>query len=180
MINSSYKGSLKNEHKHTNFWQSVLTHVNASVQIMSWRNVFSIIEKTKYQELIHQVIFTALSTRLDSIENSEVQDAIYDFLYVCLTYLQKVNTEYDTSLMDNNVHHPYSYHQDKSEIINQFCTLIAKMLNTHMQEKYFYERGCFIKLLCKMYGCLSKFYKVNIILCQMNEQNNRMKNARSF
>ncbi|XP_033219101.1 uncharacterized protein LOC117174281 isoform X3 [Belonocnema kinseyi] len=169
MINSSYLQrifirSLKNEDKNTNFWQSVLAHVNVSVQSMSWKNVFSIIEKTKYRELFNQAIFTVLSTRLDSIENSQVQDALYDFLYACLSYLQKVNGENDASSMDNNDHCPYSYHQDKSEIIHQFCTLIAKMLNAHMQEKYFYETGCFIKLLCKMHGCLSKCYKSNHLM----------------
>ena len=147
MMSSFNQGLLNNEEKNTSFWQSVLTHENVSVQTISWKRVFSIVEKTKHQKLLHQAIFIALNAQLiiEPIDNDQVQDAIYDFLYATLSDLmhQVINTK------------------TKSEIINQFCTMIAKMLNTHMQGKYFYSRGCFIKLLCKTYVCSSQFSKVH-------------------
>ena len=156
IINSLCIGLLKDEIETTNFWQSVLTHVNINVQIVAWRNVFSIIKMTKSQTLLDQAIFIAVNTRFEVIEDREVQDALYDFLHASLLCVLGKEP-------DNNTYAKNSYmNQTESKIINQFCRFIADVLYDHTQHKYFHKRGSFIKILSKTSARLQHTRKVNI------------------
>lgn len=142
-VTNSFSSELFNEMNDENFLLSVLIHANENIQITSWKNVFSVTEKTENSKFLHQALFIAFNTKFESIDNVEVQDAIYEFLYFTLSHLQESNVK--NLIVNNNL--------AKSKIIYEFCINIGKILSSHMKKNSFYERGIFLQLTEKMFAC---------------------------
>lgn len=157
-VKNSFCHELFNVNEENNFWLSILIHVNENIQIISWKNIFPIIEKIGNSKFLHQALFIAFNTKFELIDNVEVHDAIYEFLYLTLSHLQESN---EKNLIVNN-------ELEKTNVIYEFCTIIGKMLTSHMRKNCFYERGIFLQLMEKMFACFSSISKVCIFLEMKN------------
>ncbi|KOC70573.1 Thyroid adenoma-associated protein like protein [Habropoda laboriosa] len=113
----------------------------SETQIIAWSNVIEIINEVKYNDVSVSLLDYAADQIRDSIEyfhtySPELQDAIFDFLYNSLIYLDQIESSDVTRKID-------------------ICKFVLNNIRLNDNKHFYYERDCYRRLLGKSYVTLS-------------------------
>ncbi|OXU19645.1 hypothetical protein TSAR_015763 [Trichomalopsis sarcophagae] len=145
--NFYYKGPLLvNEYMAAQFWESVLKHTNTDVLTTCWTKLMIIIKKTRSPMLYDLAFMTAVRSLDKLVEDPDLQDSIYAFLY---SVVQRMHETYDYM----------QYTFSKEEEKKYMCMHIFNKLSSQLKMETFYPRGEFFKLFGKTFGLLLEYYK---------------------
>lgn len=150
-----YTGPLvSNEYMAAQFWESILKHKNADVLTASWSKFMCIVQKTNSPVLYDLAFMTAVRGLDQLVDDPDLQDAMYEFLYCAIKDMDK-DFEF--------IQYTFSKEEEK----NYMCMHIFNKLTLQLKMKTFYARGEFFKLFGKTFGFLLRNYKVMIRFIQM-------------
>lgn len=137
--------------KNSSFWTPLLHHENLDVRVVAWKKSAELVTAVnvdpsfRESQLRDALVEAEKAIDKSPIEDPNFEEALFEFLYVIITESDRDNT--------SNIDPP---------MFLNFIQRLATHLSEKLNDKKYYVRAAFLKLLGALYGQTSKHPNVRI------------------